>query len=129
MKMMEDIWIKDNEKLKKKGFLTVIILVFTLLLGSTGLKGNQVFYLSFLASALTYYLILDRERVQGLIVTLLAFFVSGTFSLYTGSLFIGSELKSFINFKPLLLTVIFAITTIGLIPENVLSEIRQRLPV
>lgn len=129
MKMMEDIWIKDNEKLKKKGFLTVIILVFTLLLGSTGLKGNQVFYLSFLASGLTYYLILDRERVQGLIVTVLAVFVSATFSLYTGSLFIGSELQSIINFKPLLLIIIFIITTIGLIPENVLSEVRQRMPI
>ena len=124
---MEEIWIKDNEKLKKKRFLTVLILVFTLLLGSTGLQGNQVFYLSFLASGLTYYLVLDRQRVQGLIVTVLAFFVSGTFSLYTGSLFIGSELQTIINFKPLLLIIIFIITTLGLIPENVLSEVSQKI--
>lgn len=124
---MEEIWIKDNEKLKKKRFLTVLILVFTLLLGSTGLQGNQVFYLSFLASGLTYYLVLDRQRVQGLIVTVLAFFVSGTFLLYTGSLFIGSELQTIINFKPLLLIIIFIITTLGLIPENVLSEVSQKI--
>lgn len=125
---MEDIWVKDDEKLKKKTFLGLIILLFTLLLGSTGLQGNNVFYLSFLAASLTYYLLLDRKRVDGVIVSILSVFVSGTFVAYTGSLFIGSELQTIINFKPLLLIIIFIITTIGLIPENVLSEVRQRLP-
>lgn len=124
---MEDIWVKDDEKLKKKSFLGLIILLFTLLLGSTGLKGNHVYYLSFLAASFTYYLLLDRKRVDGLIVSVLSVFVSGTFVAYTGSLFIGSEISSFIDFKPLLLVIIFIITTVGLVPENVLSEVRQRV--
>lgn len=76
---------------------------------------------------LTYYLLLDRKRVDGLIVSILSVFVSGTFVAYTRSLFIGSEISSFIDFKPLLLGIIFVITTVGLIPENVLSEVRQRI--
>lgn len=126
---MEDIWVKDDEKIKKKRFLGLIILLFTLLLGSTGLQGNHVYYLSFLAASLTYYLLLDRKRVDGTIVSILSVFVSGTFVAYIGSLFIGSELKSIVNFKPLLLGIIFIITTVGLIPENVLSEVKQRMPV
>ncbi|MFB6175308.1 MAG: hypothetical protein ABEJ87_05040 [Candidatus Nanohalobium sp.] len=126
---MEDIWVKDEEKLKKKRFLGLIVLLFTLLLGSTGLQGNQVYYLSFLAAALTYYLLLDRKRVDGAVVSVLSIFVSGTFVAYIASLFISSKLQSIINFKPLLLIIIFIITAIGLIPENVLSEVRERLPV
>jgi len=126
---MEDIWVKDHEKIKKKGFLTIIVLLFTLLLGSTGLQGSHVYYLSFLAAALTYYQLLDRKRVDGTIVSILAVFVSGTFAAYIGSLFIGSNLENIIDFKPLLLGVIFIITTIGLIPENVLSEVKQRMPI
>lgn len=125
---MEDIWVKDDEKLKKKGFLALIVLLFTLLLGSTGLQGNHVYYLSFLAASLTYYLLLDRKRVDGLIVSVLSIFVSGTFVAYIGSLFMGSEIDSIVEFKPLLLGIIFVITTIGLIPENVLSEVKQRIP-
>ena len=124
---MEDIWVKDDEKIKKKRFLGLIILLFTLLLGSTGLQGNHVYYLSFLAAALTYYLLLDRKRVNGVIVSILSIFVSGTFVAYTGSLFINSEISSYIDFKPLLLAIIFTIATVGLIPENVLSEVRQRV--
>jgi hypothetical protein len=126
---MEEVWVKGHEKKKKKQFLGLIIVLFTLLLGSTGLQGNQVYYLSFLAASLTYYLLMDRERVNGMIVAILSVFVSGTFVAYIGSLFIGSELKNIINFKPLLLGIIFIITTIGLIPENVLSEVKHRLPV
>lgn len=126
---MEDIWVKDDEKLKKKGFLGLIVILFTLLLGSTGLKGSQMFYLSFLASSLTYYLLLDRKRVNGIIITILATFVSGTFVGYISTIFGGNELQRLIDFKPLLLLIIFAITTVGLIPENVLSEVKQRLPV
>ncbi|MFB6115098.1 MAG: hypothetical protein ABEK04_02310 [Candidatus Nanohalobium sp.] len=124
---MEDIWVKDDEKVKKKGFLTVIVLLFTLLLGSTGLRGSHVYYLSFLAASLTYYLLLDRKRVDGVIVSIIAVFVSGTFVAYIGSLFIGSKLHTVIDFKPLLLGIIFIITTVGLIPENVLSELRERV--
>ncbi len=125
---MEEIWVKDDEKIKRKSFLALIVLLFTLLLGSTGLKGSHVFYLSFLAASLTYYLVLDRKRVDGNIVAVLSIFVSGTFVAYISSLFIGNNLENIIDFKPLLLAIIFVITTVGLIPENVLSEHRQRLP-
>lgn len=123
---MENIWVKDEEKIRKKVFLTIIVLVFTVLVGSTSLAGNPMYYLSFLASALTYYLLLDRKRVNGVVVTIIAFFVSGTFIGYINTLFPGPEL-SLISFKPLLLLLTLIITTMGLIPENVLSEMKTNL--
>lgn len=125
---MADIWLKGEEAGERKAFLTLIMLVFTLLLGSTGLKGDPIYYISFLAASLTYYLLLDRERIQSSIMVVLALFVSFTFTAYLYTLYSASELASIVDFKPLLHAIIFTIVSVGLLPENLVSEVKKFAP-
>ncbi|MFB6208076.1 MAG: hypothetical protein ABEJ69_01885 [Candidatus Nanohaloarchaea archaeon] len=125
---MGDIWLQPDEKDRRKEFLVIIMLVFTLLVGSSGLKGNPVYYLTFLASALTYYILMERERMRGGILILLSTFVGLTFTAYIATVYHTEKLVTVINFTPLLYTVIFFLIVVGLLPENLLSEWSKKLP-
>lgn len=121
---MEDTFLKAEEKKKRKEFLSLIVLVFTLLVGSSGLEGNTLYYLAFLASSLYYYLLLDRKRVSSLLIVFLPGFASLSFVTYLTTVYgIGDG----ISFNMMLYPVIFVVVLIGLLPENVRSEWRKRL--
>ncbi|MFB6204191.1 MAG: hypothetical protein ABEJ75_00945 [Candidatus Nanohaloarchaea archaeon] len=125
---MGDIWLQPDEKDRRKEFLIIIMLVFTLLVGSSGLKGNPVYYLTFLASALIYYILMERERMRGGILILLSTFVGLTFTAYMATVYRTEKIVTVIDFTPLLYLVIFGLIVVGLLPENLLSEWKKKLP-
>jgi hypothetical protein len=124
---MGEIFIKSDEKKHRKEFLSLIVLVFTLLIGSSGMQGNALYYLSFLAASLYYYLLLERKKISGSLMMFLPFFIGISFTAYLTTVYAGEELAGVINFAPLLYAMIFGVTFIGLLPENVRSEWKKRV--
>lgn len=121
----DEIWLKNEETARRKMFLTILLLVFTLLVGSSGLKGDPLYYLSFLASSLTYWLLMERQKTQGSILVLLSVFVGFTFSSYLATMY-SEQLINVVNFSMLLYAIIFVLIVVGLLPENLLSEWREK---
>lgn len=122
-----DTFIKTDERKHRKEFLSLMILVFTLLIGSSGMQGNTLYYLSFLAGSLYYYLMLERKRVNSLLMILLPFFVGMSFTGYLSTVYSANRVMGFVDFNPLLYAMILAVVFVGLLPENVRSEWKKKI--
>ncbi|MFB6203407.1 MAG: hypothetical protein ABEK01_02850 [Candidatus Nanohaloarchaea archaeon] len=124
---MASIWIKDEEQERRKNFLMLLMVVFTLLVGSSGMKGNPLYYLSFLAASLTYYILLERQRIGSAILIAISGMTGLTFTAYIATVYSTESLVAFIDLGPALYLLIFGLIVVGMLPDNVVSNWRQRL--
>ncbi|MFQ3308103.1 MAG: hypothetical protein ACI977_000320 [Candidatus Nanohaloarchaea archaeon] len=123
---MDKIWVKKEERSAKLLFLALIAIIFTLLASSHNLFGNSLYYLIFLASSLFYYVIISKDRTNGYCLFLSAVFISISYVLYLSDLFSGMALTEFFNLKVPLYLIIGVSLVMGLLPENVKSEIEEK---
>lgn len=120
---MDKIWVKTEERNSKLLFLSLLAVLFTILVSSGNPTEISALYLIFIASSIFYYLIISRKKTDGYIILFDAVFISATFVFYLAMIFGDKVFTPLINLKTPLLAIIAVGLIIGLLPENVKSEI------